>query len=183
VTVLPRPCCAASPLASLGLLAGHATKRAYGNDAVYGLTVWSALGMLLLAGARDWLVLAIGLELASLCLYALLAARLDDPDGTEAALKYFLPGAMALALLLFGIALVYAGSGRLDIAASLAAGGPIVVAGLGLIVVGLGFKLSLGARASVDPDVTRARRRRVRLSVHRVQAGHGHDLAGGWPVP
>ena len=144
-------CCVT--LASLGLLAGHATKRAYGNDAVYGLTVWSALGMLLLAGARDWLVLAIGLELASLCLYALLAARLDDPDGTEAALKYFLPGAMALALLLFGIALVYAGSGRLDIAASLAADGPIVVAGLGLILVGLGFKLSLAPVHLWTPDV------------------------------
>ena len=98
-------------------------------------------------------LLAIGLELASLCLYALLAARLDDPDGTEAALKYFLPGAMALALLLFGIALVYAGSGRLDIAASLAADGPIVVAGLGLILVGLGFKLSLAPVHLWTPDV------------------------------
>lgn len=140
-------------LASLGLIAGHAEKRGYGGDAVSGLVVWSALGMLLLAGARDWLVLAIGLEMASLCLYALVAARLDDPNGTEAALKYFLPGAMALAVLLFGIALVYAGSGRLDIAASLSAGGPIVVAGLGLILVGLGFKLSLAPVHLWTPDV------------------------------
>ena len=62
-------------------------------------------------------------------------------------------GLMALALLLFGIALVYAGSGRLDIAASLAADGPIVVAGLGLILVGLGFKLSLAPVHLWTPDV------------------------------
>ena len=140
-------------LLSLGLLSGYADRRRFGGDAVYALLPWSALGMLLLAGATDWLMLAIGLELASLCLYALVASRIADPAGTEAAMKYFLPGAMALALLLFGIALLYAGSGTLAIAASLAAGGPIVVAGLGLALVGIGFKLSLAPLHVWTPDV------------------------------
>lgn len=144
---------AALTLATLGLTARYARERDFAGDALYGLIPWSALGMLLLAGARDWLMLAIGLELASLALYALIAARVRDPLGAEAALKYFLPGAMALAVLLFGISLVYAGSGSLDLADSLAVGGPLVAVGLGLSLVGLGFKLSLAPVHLWTPDV------------------------------
>ncbi len=140
-------------LATVGLLARYAARRKFSGDALYGLLLWSALGMLLLAGAANWLLLLLGLELASLCLYAAIAARTDDPLGAEAALKYFLPGAVALAVLTFGISLVYAGSGSLDIAASLAAGGPTVAAGLALALVGMGFKLSLAPVHLWTPDV------------------------------
>lgn len=140
-------------LATLGLVARYARERDFAGDALYGLLPWSALGMLLLAGARDWLMLAIGLELASLALYALVAVRVRDGLGAEAALKYFLPGAMALAVLLFGAGLLYAGSGSLDLADSLAAGGPLVATGLGLALVGLGFKLSLAPVHLWTPDV------------------------------
>lgn len=140
-------------LATLGLTVRYARQRQFGGDALYGLLLWSALGMLLLAGARDWLMLTVGLELASLCLYALVAARSDDPLGAEAGLKYFLPGAMALATLLFGVALLYAGSGRLALTASLSAGGPLTAVGLGLVLVGLGFKLSLAPVHLWTPDV------------------------------
>jgi NADH-quinone oxidoreductase subunit N len=140
-------------LATVGLLARYADRRDFGGDALYGLVLWSGLGMLLLAEATNWLMLLLGLELASLCLYALIAARLDDRLGAEAALKYFLPGAMALACLVFGASLVYAGSGSLDIAESLAAGGPIVVAGLALALLGIGFKLSLAPVHLWTPDV------------------------------
>jgi NADH-quinone oxidoreductase subunit N len=140
-------------LATIGLLARYSQRRGFAGDALYGLLLWSALGMLLLADANDWIMLAVGLELASLCLYALVAARLDDGLGTEAALKYFLPGAMALAVLVFGMALVYAASGTMDIAGSLAAPGPLTAAGLALILIGLGFKLSLAPVHLWTPDV------------------------------
>ena len=139
-------------LGAIGLLARYAARRKLTGDALYGLLLWSALGMLFLAEATDWLMLLLGLELASLCLYALAAIRLDDRLGAEAALKYFLPGAVALATLTFGISLVYAGSGTLDIADSLAAGGPIVAAGLALALVGIGFKLSLAPVHLWTPD-------------------------------
>lgn len=140
-------------LATVALLARYAERRDFAGDALYGLLLWSALGMLLLAESTDWIMLLIGLELSSLCLYALVAARLGDALGAEAALKYFLPGAVALAVMTFGISLVYAGSGSLDIADSLAAGGPIVAAGLGLTLVGLAFKLSLAPVHLWTPDV------------------------------
>lgn len=140
-------------LAVTGLLSRYADRRGFAGEALYGLTLWSALGMLLLAEANDWIMLLVGLELSSLCLYALVAARLRDGGGAEAALKYFLPGAVSLAVLTFGISLVYAGSGSLDIGASLAAGGPLVAAGLALALVGLGFKLSLAPVHLWTPDV------------------------------
>jgi len=140
-------------LATLGLLSRYADRRGFAGDALYGLLLWSALGMLLLAEATNWLMLLLGLELASLCLYALVAARVDDRLGAEAALKYFLPGAMALAVLVFGISLIYAGSGSLDINESLAAGGPLVAAGLTLALLGIGFKLSLAPVHLWTPDV------------------------------
>ncbi|MHC1711715.1 MAG: NADH-quinone oxidoreductase subunit N [Solidesulfovibrio sp.] len=140
-------------LATIGQLARYADRRGFGGDALYGLLLWSALGMLLLAESTNWIMLLLGLELASLCLYALVAARLDDGLGAEAALKYFLPGAMALATLVFGISLIYAGSGTLYITDSLAAGGPIVAAGLALALIGIGFKLSLAPVHLWTPDV------------------------------
>lgn len=140
-------------LATIGQLARYADRRGFAGDALYGLVLWSALGMLFLAEATNWLMLLLGLELASLCLYALVASRTADRLGAEAALKYFLPGAMALAALAFGISLVYAGSGTLDIADSLAAASPLVVAGLGLALVGIGFKLSLAPVHLWTPDV------------------------------
>jgi len=140
-------------LATVALTARYAARRGFAGDALYGLLLWSALGMLLLADADDWLMLIVGLELASLCLYAVVASRLSDPQGTEAALKYFLPGAMSLAVLVFGSALVFAGSGSLSLADSLAAGGPIVSAGLALALIGLGFKLSLAPVHLWTPDV------------------------------
>lgn len=140
-------------LATILQLSRYAARRGFAGDALYGLTLWSALGMLLLAEATDWIMLLLGLELASLCLYALVASRTADPRGVEAALKYFLPGAMALAALAFGISLVYAGSGSLDIGESLSVGGPLVAAGLGLALVGIGFKLSLAPVHLWTPDV------------------------------
>ncbi len=140
-------------LATVLQLSRYAARRGFAGDALYGLTLWSALGMLLLAEATNWIMLLLGLELASLCLYALVASRTADPRGVEAALKYFLPGAMALAALAFGISLVYAGSGSLDIGESLSVGGPLAAAGLGLALVGIGFKLSLAPVHLWTPDV------------------------------
>lgn len=146
---------AAVTILTLLLVHRYATERGFSGDVLYALLPWSALGMVLTASAGNWIILLVGVELLSLCLYALIALRRDDPLAAEAALKYFLPGAVALAILLFGIGLIYAGTGRLDIAASLAAGASSATAKAGLLLalVGIGFKLSLAPVHIWTPDV------------------------------
>lgn len=149
---------AAVTILTLLLVHRYAITRGFAGDALYGLLPWSALGMLLTATAGNWVMLLVGIELLSLCLYALIALRRDDPLAAEAALKYFLPGAAALAILLFGIGLIYAGTGQLGLIASLSAlageaASPTAMAGLVLALVGIGFKLSLAPVHIWTPDV------------------------------
>jgi len=146
---------AAVTVLTLLLVHRYASERGFSGDVLYALVPWSALGMVLTASAGNWVILLVGVELLSLCLYALIALRRDDPLAAEAALKYFLPGALALAILLFGIGLIYAGTGQLDITASLAAGASsaTAMAGLVLALLGIGFKLSLAPVHIWTPDV------------------------------
>ncbi len=117
------------------------------------LLAWATAGMVLLAAAGDLLTLFLGLELLSLALYALTAYAVGGLGG-EAALKYFLLGGLGSGLVLYGGALVFAGSGRLDfLAHAVAGGGPLVTAGLALLVAGLGFKLALVPFHLWTPDV------------------------------
>lgn len=131
---------------------GHAHE-----DELYALFLAALLGGLLLAGGRSWLAFFLGLELLSLPLYVLIALRKTDPGGNEAAMKYFAMGATASAVLLFGIALIYAGSGTLDIAASLGQpeGAATVLLGVGMVIAGLAFKLSIAPFHLWAPDVYR----------------------------
>ncbi|WP_243438481.1 NADH-quinone oxidoreductase subunit N [Fundidesulfovibrio soli] len=144
--------CAAAGLSML-LIHSYAQERGFSGDALYGLTLWAGLGMLITAQAANLLLLAIGVELMSLCLYALIASRRNDPLALEAALKYFLPGAVALAGIIFGVALVYAGTGEMDMMAALARNSATASVGWTLILVGLGFKLSLAPVHLWTPDV------------------------------
>ncbi|TVM33758.1 NADH-quinone oxidoreductase subunit N [Oceanidesulfovibrio marinus] len=131
---------------------GHAHE-----DELYALFLSALLGGLLLAGGRSWLAFFLGLELLSLPLYVLIALRKTDAGGNEASMKYFAMGATASAVLLFGIALIYAGSGTLDIAASLGQpeGAATVLLGLGMVIAGLAFKLSIAPFHLWAPDVYR----------------------------
>jgi NADH-quinone oxidoreductase subunit N len=132
--------------------------RGFAGDEFYGLIPLAALGMMLTAAALNWLIFFLGLELLSLCLYVLIAADKGDAAASEAGLKYFVMGAVASAFLVFGLALLYSATGTLNLAASLAhtpAGGdlPVLLLALSLVLVGVGFKLSLVPFHLWTPDV------------------------------
>ncbi len=136
----------------------YARRRRLAGDELYGLILMAALGMALTAGSTHWLVLFLGLELLSLSFYVLIALRREDARSAEAGLKYFVMGAVSGAFLAFGIAMIYAATGTLDIAASLVSSpgtgdGAGVLLGLGLVLVGIGFKLSLVPVHLWTPDV------------------------------
>lgn len=134
---------------------------------VYPLVLFAVLGMLLFPAADDFLTLFIALEVMSLPLYLLCGiARRRRLFSQEAALKYFLLGAFSSAFFLFGIALVYgyAGSVRYaDVNAAAAAGGgplfaggggePLLLAGIGMVAVGLLFKVGAVPFHNWKPDV------------------------------
>ena len=137
----------------------YAQVRGFGGDEFYGLLLFAALGMVLVAGAVHWLIFFLGLELLSLSLYVLIAVRKDEPRSGEAGLKYFIVGAVATAFLTFGIAVLYAVTGTLEMAGSLAANAgsqddlPLFLLALSLILVGVGFKISLVPFHLWTPDV------------------------------
>ena len=143
---------------TLLLVRQYAWARGFAGDEFYGLILFAALGMILVAGAVHWLIFFLGLELLSLSLYVLIAVRKDEPRSGEAGLKYFIVGAVATAFLTFGIAVLYAVTGTLEIAGSLAANLsaqdlPLFLLALSLILVGLGFKISLVPFHLWTPDV------------------------------
>lgn len=113
------------------------------------LVLYAALGMHLLASTRHLLVMLIAIEALSLPLYAL--AAWNRGRGLEAALKYFLLGALAAALFLYGTALHYGATGSF-LAGTPGEGGAYLLA-LGLILVGLGFKVALAPFHFWSPDV------------------------------
>jgi NADH-quinone oxidoreductase subunit N len=141
------------------LFADHYARiRDFAGDAFYGIMLFAALGMVLVASAVHWLMFFLGLELLSISLYVLIASRKEDASATEAALKYFVMGAVASAFLVFGIAVLYAATGELNMAQSLglahdAADRPMVVLGMSLVLVGIGFKVSLVPFHLWTPDV------------------------------
>jgi NADH-quinone oxidoreductase subunit N len=114
----------------------------------YGLLLFSILGMNVMAQSRELLTAYIALELLSFSLYIMVAYALGNPKSNEASVKYIIIGAFSSAILLYGISMVYSTLGVtrfFDISAALAnvsGVSPALWAGLSLIVVGLGFKLS-----------------------------------------
>lgn len=113
----------------------------------YALILLSTTGFTLLAAARELISIYLALELSSLPLYAL-AAFLRDEKSTEAGIKYLLLGAIASAVLLYGMALIFGLTGRTglsEIAQALAAGGirePALLFGVVLLIAGFGFKIA-----------------------------------------
>ncbi len=140
------------------LLGGYSRRRGFERDELYALTLLAALGMCLLTAAVDWVILFLGLEMLSISLYVIIAAHKDAPQAAEAALKYFVLGAVASSFLLFGIALVYAATGETGVAESLRDAAQhgmegIALLGFSCILVGLGFKISLAPFHLWTPDV------------------------------
>uniref|UniRef100_A0A7V6A5F6 NADH-quinone oxidoreductase subunit N n=1 Tax=Desulfobacca acetoxidans TaxID=60893 RepID=A0A7V6A5F6_9BACT len=136
----------------------YSRERGFAGDELYALLIFAAEGMVLVAASVDWLIFFLGLELLSLCLYVLIAMRRTDAAGQEAGIKYFIMGAVASAILTFGLALLYAATGTLSIRASLANMGaaaslPVFALALLLVLVGIGFKISLVPFHLWTPDV------------------------------
>jgi NADH-quinone oxidoreductase subunit N len=134
--------------------------RRRGSDSAeyYALVLFATAGMMLLAASGDLVVIFLALELMSLSLYVLAGLFKRELASGEASMKYFLLGAFASSFLLYGIALLYgaAGTTNLDRIASAMASGPrdpLFVIGLGLVLVGFGFKISSVPFHMWVPDV------------------------------
>ena len=139
-------------LADRGLLKGE----------FVALLLFALLGMMIMMSANSFLTLYLGLELLSLCLYSLVALNRDSAVSTEAAMKYFVLGALASGLLLYGMSMIYGATGTLEITAvakrveSLAAlttERTFLVFGLVFVVCGLAFKLGVVPFHMWIPDV------------------------------
>ena len=126
----------------------YAADAALAGAEYYALVLFAALGMMLMAAAGDLIIIFLGLETMSIAIYALAGFIRRDPKSNEAAIKYFLLGAFSTGFLLYGIALVYGATGtiRLEpIRAALASGivaNPLLLLGLGMMLIGFGFKVA-----------------------------------------
>jgi NADH-quinone oxidoreductase subunit N len=124
----------------------------------YALVVFGAVGMCLLTGAVELLVVFIALEISSISTYVLAGYRKQTGRGPEAAIKYFLLGSFATAFLLYGIALIFGATGTTQIyevahLAPSALNHSLVVGGLALMLVGILFKVSAAPFHVWTPDV------------------------------
>ncbi len=124
----------------------------------YALIVFGAVGMCLLTGAVELLVVFIALEISSISTYVLAGYHKNTVRGPEAAIKYFLLGSFATAFLLYGIALIFGATGTTQIYeiaqhAPSAANQPFILTGLALMVVGILFKVSAAPFHVWTPDV------------------------------
>jgi len=126
---------------------------------LFTLSLFGLLGMFIMIGGNNFLVIYMGLELLSLSSYALVALRRDSEIATEAAMKYFVLGAMASGFLLYGMSMMYGATGSLDInevAQAIASGQikhQVLVFGLVFVVAGLAFKVGVVPFHMWVPDV------------------------------
>src|SRR6185369_3895408 len=107
--------------AAIAMIVALAYARPYAADRemlkgeLFTLAMFSLLGISVMLSANNFLVVYLGLELMSLSLYALVAMRRDHADATEAAMKYFVLGALASGFLLYGLSMMYGATGSLEI--------------------------------------------------------------------
>ena len=125
----------------------------------YVLALFATLGMMVMISANHFVTIYLGLELLSLSLYAMVAMNRDSVASTEAAMKYFVLGALASGLLLYGMSMIYGATGTLEItgiAERLYGGGVnkgVLAFGLVFLVSGLAFKLGVVPFHMWIPDV------------------------------
>ncbi len=125
----------------------------------YALLLLASTGMMLAASALDLLILYLGLELMTLCSYILVGITRESLASSEAAIKYFLLGSFASALLLYGIAFIYGVAGATDFATIASAASdlslgqhPLLLAGVALVAGGLAFKIAAVPFHAWAPD-------------------------------
>lgn len=143
---------------------GYASQRdMLRGGELFSMSLLALLGMFVMISGHNFLVIYLGLELLTLSSYALVALRRDNIAATEAAMKYFVLGALASGFLLYGLSMVYGATGSLDLAQVLAAiaggeatlkGSPqVLTLGLVFVVAGLAFKLGVAPFHMWVPDV------------------------------
>lgn len=126
---------------------------------IFSLSVFALLGMFVMISGNNFLVIYMGLELLTLSSYALVALRRDNATATEAAMKYFVLGAMASGFLLYGLSMMYGATGSLDVNEVFRAINSgqvkhqVLVFGLVFVVAGLAFKLGVVPFHMWIPDV------------------------------
>jgi NADH-quinone oxidoreductase subunit N len=162
------------------------------------LGLFAVVGMMVMASAASMLTIYLGLELMSLSLYAMVAFQRDSSKATEAAMKYFVLGAMASGMLLYGMSMIYGVTASLDLAtiksvvASAGVTNMPLVFGLVFILVGLLFKLGAvpfhmwvpdvyhGAPTSVTMFISSAPKLAAFAIVMRLLVGGLEPLAASW---
>ena len=165
------------------------------------LLLFSLLGMMVMISAASFLTVYLGLELMSLCLYAMVALNRDSALSTEAAMKYFVLGALSSGLLLYGMSMIYGATGSLNLAAvaklagdRIAQGGDhdLLMFGTVFVVSGLAFKIGVVPFHMWIPDVYHGATTPVTLVVSsgpkiaafamavRLLVNGLHPLAGDW---
>lgn len=137
----------------------YAADRDILKGELFTLSLFALLGISIMIAANNFLVVYLGLELMSLSLYALVALRRDHAVSTEAAMKYFVLGALASGFLLYGLSMMYGATGSLDLGEVFKAIGTgqinkqVLVFGVVFVVAGLGFKLGVVPFHMWVPDV------------------------------
>jgi NADH-quinone oxidoreductase subunit N len=136
----------------------RAKRIAFGE--FYPLLIWSTAGAMMMATTKNLLMLFVGLEVLSISLYVLAGMSRTENKSEESALKYFLLGAFASGFLLYGIAMVYGATGSLHVSAisdawtnGIGYQHTLLIFGLGLMLVGLGFKAAFVPFHQWTPDV------------------------------
>lgn len=150
---------AVAVMISLAYARPYAASRDLLKGELFTLSLFSLLGITVMVSANNFLVVYLGLELMSLSLYALTAMRRDSLNASEAAMKYFVLGALASGFLLYGLSMMYGATGSLEIGEvfkAIATGQinkAVLVLGLVFVVSGLAFKLGAVPFHMWVPDV------------------------------
>ena len=146
-------------MVSLAYARPYVVSRDLLKGELFTLSLFSLLGICVMVSANNFLVVYLGLELMSLSLYALTAMRRDSLNATEAAMKYFVLGALASGFLLYGLSMMYGATGSLEIGEVFKAidtgqiNKAVLIFGLVFVVSGLAFKLGAVPFHMWVPDV------------------------------
>ncbi len=142
------------------VLDGYLRREELEGPEVFVLMLLSASGGIIMASANDLIVLFLGLEILSIALYVLAGSHLRRAESQEAALKYFVLGGFSSAVFLYGIALTYGATGSTNLteiakylAGNIILHNGLLVGGLALMLVGLGFKIAAVPFHVWTPDV------------------------------
>lgn len=150
----------ASALLVLLITAGYSGRWEVESGEYYALVLFATAGMMIMASGVELVTIFIGLEVASISQYILAAFRWRKSRSIEASVKYLLLGAFATGFLLYGIALTYGATGTTNlreiaefIRTAGITGSPLLLAGIGMLLVGFGFKVSAVPFHQWTPDV------------------------------